>query len=446
MEENQSFESNFMKERIKERPINHKKLLRRTVLTVVMALIFGTVASATFLLLQPIISNRLNQEEAPNIVEFPEVSEEVLPEDLLEDKLEKNTPVETSEPIDISALTSEDIQQLMSRLDFNKDNYREIYSSLASYVEEINKSIVTISGVTSNTDWFNGVQEQRDQSAGVLIANNGVELIAITEYRPLSRAESYKITFYNNETVEAYIKGIDHRNGIAAVAVKLSDLPDGFTGEVDIAALGSSATSGIVGSPIVAVGRPMGVNGSVGHGMIAASSGIVSVPDSNYKLLQTNISGAANPNGFIFNYQKQVIGIICGDERSVDPGRVLTAGTVTAMGITELRGHIAKIVNGIDKAYLGITTVDVTEEANRELDVPMGAYVTELVMDSPAVFSGIRRGDVIVQVADNEINNSNDYVTALLQLVPGEETEIKILRQAGEVYRNIEIKITPTAD
>ena len=163
-------------------------------------------------------------------------------------------------------------------------------------------------------------------------------------------------------------------------------------------------------------------------------------------LLQTNISGAANPNGFIFNYQKQVIGIICGDERSVDPGRVLTAGTVTAMGITELRGHIAKIVNGIDKAYLGITTVDVTEEANRELDVPMGAYVTELVMDSPAVFSGIRRGDVIVQVADNEINNSNDYVTALLQLVPGEETEIKILRQAGEVYRNIEIKITPTAD
>ena len=60
--------SDFMKETIKQRPLNRRKLVRRTLLTAAMAVIFGMVACFTFLLLEPVISNKLYPEEEPEII------------------------------------------------------------------------------------------------------------------------------------------------------------------------------------------------------------------------------------------------------------------------------------------------------------------------------------------------------------------------------------------
>ena len=75
----------FLREKIKQKPVNKKKLLRRTVITVVMAVVFGLVACFTFLVLEPVISNRLYPEEEAQEVRFPEetVAEEMKPEDML---------------------------------------------------------------------------------------------------------------------------------------------------------------------------------------------------------------------------------------------------------------------------------------------------------------------------------------------------------------------------
>ena len=57
MEEQQNQDrTDFMKETIKQRPLNRKKLIRKTIVTVAMAVIFGLVACLTFLLLEPVIS------------------------------------------------------------------------------------------------------------------------------------------------------------------------------------------------------------------------------------------------------------------------------------------------------------------------------------------------------------------------------------------------------
>ena len=69
-EQNQNYE--MIKERMKERPINRKKLMRRTLITVSMAVIFGVFACITFLVLEPVISNLLYPEPAPEVVELPE--------------------------------------------------------------------------------------------------------------------------------------------------------------------------------------------------------------------------------------------------------------------------------------------------------------------------------------------------------------------------------------
>ena len=66
-------------EKMKERPVNKKKLLRRTMLTASMAVIFGLIACLTFLILNPVISKWLYPEEKTQIVEFPEDQEEMSP-------------------------------------------------------------------------------------------------------------------------------------------------------------------------------------------------------------------------------------------------------------------------------------------------------------------------------------------------------------------------------
>ena len=70
-EQNDASEKKFMIEKIKERPVNKKKLLRRTLITASMAVIFGLVACFTFLVLEPVISNWLYPEEEPQVVVFP---------------------------------------------------------------------------------------------------------------------------------------------------------------------------------------------------------------------------------------------------------------------------------------------------------------------------------------------------------------------------------------
>ena len=62
-EQNRNYE--MIKERMKERPINRRKLMRRTIITVSMAVIFGVFACFTFLVLEPVLSNLLYPEPAP---------------------------------------------------------------------------------------------------------------------------------------------------------------------------------------------------------------------------------------------------------------------------------------------------------------------------------------------------------------------------------------------
>ena len=73
----------FLQEKIKERPINKKKLLKRTIITASMAVLFGLLACLSFLLLEPVLNNWLYPEEEPEIVTFPQEKNEMRPEDML---------------------------------------------------------------------------------------------------------------------------------------------------------------------------------------------------------------------------------------------------------------------------------------------------------------------------------------------------------------------------
>lgn len=435
-EKEQNEQNSFLIEKIKDRPINRRKLVRRTIITASMAVIFGLIACVTFLVLEPVISNWLYPEEEPQIVVFPEDMEEMSPEDMLAENLPTESPQPTPEAEDVT-LKEEQIEEILSGVILDKENYRELYIALSDYVSQMNRCMVTITAVTSNIDWFNNVQESRNQASGVIIANNGRELLILADASALRQAEKLILTFSNEVQAEAQIKQQDKFTNLAVLSVALSDLPTEMMEEgIALAALGKSNTKNLLGTPVIAMGSPMGTSNSIGYGMIVSGSTQIYAPDRNYKLLMTDIYGSQNAGGVLFNLQGEVLGIITSGKTGTDMKNL-----VSAYGITELKKVIEKMSNGTSIAYMGISGLDVTQEANEEQGVPYGAYVKEIAMDSPAMLVGMQRGDVITEMDGKKVTQFSDYSAILMQLAPGQTVEITVMRRAQNEYKEMNFSV-----
>lgn len=195
-------------------------------------------------------------------------------------------------------------------------------------------------------------------------------------------------------------------------------------------------TNKLAGTPVVALGSPMGSIHSIGYGMITSAGIILPMTDRNYRLIQTDISGSQNASGVLFDLQGQVVGIITNGKTGSDMRNM-----ISAFGIAELRRIVEKMSNASPIAYMGISGVDVTREANQELGVPYGAYVENIDMDSPAMRAGIQRGDIITMIDDTTIVSFGNYSNTLMAMIPGQTVTVTVKRQVQEEYKEMSFNI-----
>ncbi len=444
----QKEQKDFMIERIKAKPVNKKKLIRRTIITISMAIIFGLVACVTFLVLEPVISNWLYPKEEPKaqIVAFPEDQEEMPPEEMLAKNLPTESPAPESTPEpeeepdqeEAPVLGEEQVQEILDQVRFDLDHYKQMYGALSAYAEELRKYMVTVTAVTSNVDWLSGIQEKKKQCSGVIISENGMELLILTDYSAIFPAERLLLTFYDESQVEAHLKQHNNVTNLAVLSVALEELSEEMRTQeqLPIVSFGYSNARNLAGTPVVAMGSPMGTSGSVGYGMITSSGTLLNMTDRNYRLLMTDISGSQNASGVLFDLQGQMIGIITNNKTGSDMRNL-----VSAYGISDLQKTVEKMSNAAQIAYLGIRGEDVPKEANLTLGIPLGAYVEDIDMDSPAMHAGIQRGDVIVAIDDKGVTGFNNYSNILMQLEPGQEVIVTVMRQAQEEYKEMKFTI-----
>lgn len=426
--EDKDFE--FMKEKIKERPINRKKLLRRTIITATMAVIFGLIACFTFLVLEPVFSNMLYPEEEPKQVTFPEVEEEMLPEDMLQTETQIPSAEESQEEESETAM--ETVAPSLEVTD-----YQALYNKMYAIAQESQKSMVTVTGVTSDVDWFNNPYESKGQTSGIILADNGKELLILADKQAVEEAESIQVTFCDGEQATGELRASDATTGLSVISVPLDGIEAATKEAIVMADLGSSNGNNLLGSAVIAVGTPMGTSNSVAYGMITSVDNTINVPDNRYKLITTDIYGSKNAGGVILNMSGKILGVIDMSYNTED-----VENSISAIGITELKKTIQKLSNGKEMAYFGVEAIDVTEEANENLKVPFGAYVTEIQMDSPAMASGVQSGDVIVQIGTNTIENMEQYVEAVLACEPEDTVDITVMRQGKEEYREMSFTVT----
>ena len=149
------------------------------------------------------------------------------------------------------------------------------------------------------------------------------------------------------------------------------------------------------------------------------------------------ICGHREATGVLINLSGQIIGVI--DQRYNDPEM---ENMISALGISELKDTIERMSNGNSQAYMGIHGIDVTKEANEELQVPFGAYVTEIEMDSPAMQAGIQSGDVIISLNGRTVEDFETYIRALSDSTPGSTVNVTLMRMNQEEYTSMSIQVS----
>lgn len=428
--------SEFMIEKIKERPVNRRKLMKRTLITASLAVMFGLIACFTFLLLEPVISNWLYPEEEAESVEFPEDEEEMSPEDMLEDKL----PVlKTPPPEPVNAqLNQEQVDEILDSVELDKSHYVQLYDMMSEYVDELSRYMVTVTSVKADYDWLENSYERTNDTSGVIIARNNRELYILTNASSIRKADKIQVSFYNGKTAEAALTGKHTEMNLAVISVSLENLgTEEELEKITVALLGSSKSLNLVGSPIVALGSPMGKTESVGYGMITAVSEGTAYADYNYDILTTDIYGSQTAQGVLFNMNGQIVGIITSTKVNLDMRNI-----VTAYGISDLRQLISILSAGKQVPYLGIEGISVTMEANQELQIPYGAYVTDVINNSPAMLAGIQEGDIIIGMNDVSVDEYADLEKAMYNANSGDVVKLKVMRYSQGIYKEMDMDAT----
>ena len=399
-------QSDFLRETIKQKPINKKKLLRRTALTVVMAVVFGLVACFTFLVLEPVISNRLYPEEEAEEVRFPEetVAEEMKPEDMLVE--EEVEPPPEAVPVE---LEDEQIEELLSQVRFGLEDYQMLYEELAALAKKTGRAVVTVTSVVSDVDWFNDIYENEVSASGIIVANNGKAVLILVSAGALSDADSIIVTFCDQARADAQLVQKDTTTGLAVLSVPLMSIGEETMDVIDIAKLGSSNNANLPGTPVMALGSPMGTSGTVCYGIVTSAGGTIDQPDSAYKSIVTDIYGSRNATGILADLNGTVLGIIDNVNISNDMENLLIHGA------------------------------DVPAAAVEKAEMPAGTYVKEIEMDSPAMHAGIQSGDVITKANETAIESYNDLLNVLYDAKPEDVLNVLLVRQGQEV--NVQVTL-----
>ena len=464
----QATDYDFIREQIKERPVNRKKIFRRMLFTAGMAVLFATIACITFLLLEPVFSKLLSsgEETELKVVSLPEqtMEEDPVQAQVIPEEDDDPVPLVIETPIENMSLNDEDLESgntpgdsasenhaeptaspeptivagdtiIYETVPLELEDYRQLYRKMYALSEEVQKSLVTVTGVRSDTDWMNDPYLSTQKTTGVIVSDEGGELYILADSTKLQSAEVLRVTFSNGESGTLNVRAVDSDTNLGVYTIRLMEISADTRNTLAVAVLGASYTSNILGNAVMAVGCPLG-NESVVYGAVTSTGNTVGVRDAAYQLLTTDMQGDKNASGVIVNLRGQVVGMIChGYEREG------MENLICGFGYSSIRRLIEDLSNGTVRPYLGLHISDVAIDAVRELGLPDGVFVEQVDMDSPAMAAGLAKGDLIQKVGDIPVKTVSEYMSALQAQEADAEVEITYARLSGQDYRTMNVSV-----
>lgn len=351
--------------------------------------------------------------------------------------LNKNESATTTEQ-SADASTENNAPQLKQA---SSDGTTNTVYDVASVAKKVMPSIVSITGtyVTTYDYWFNSYQqESTGAGSGIIIGKDDKYLYLATNYHVVQNAKSLSVTFVNDKSADATVKGYVENNDIAVVTVKLSDISDDTLNEIKEIQVGSSEGLS-VGDPCVAIGNALGYGQSVTVGYISALNREISASDETVKVLQTDAAiNPGNSGGALVNMNGELIGI-----NTAKYSDTSVEGMGYALPISDVQDIINDLIAGKNvsndgttsgQAYLGISAQTITSQYSQLLNMPEGVYISSVEQGSAAEECGLQSGDIICSLDGEDIADMDTFHDRIVACKPGDKVTIVYYRNNNGNY------------
>ena len=338
-------------------------------------------------------------------------------------------------------------------------NVNGTYGSVAAVVQDTKPSVVAITCVSVQQvqDWmFGGNYQQEVSSAGsgIIVGKNEDELLIATNEHVIDGASEITVTFIDNESVAATVKGTDE-NDLAVVAVKISDIKEETLNQIKVAAIGDSEALK-EGEQVVAIGNALGQGTAVAAGYVSALNQTITFDNVEHDVIQLDIAiNHGNSGGALFNMRGELVGI------NEAKGVVSSTGEAAdGMGYAIPINEAEPILNNLmnrqtrdktseeEQGFLGVSGINVSSDASSMYNLPVGVYVNSVTEEGPAEAAGIQAGDIIKSFDGQKVSDFAELQKLLTYYKAGETVEVVISRADDGNYeeQTLEVTLAPKKD
>lgn len=402
-EMNETPEYSFLQEVIKDEVGGTGKRKKRILRKIGVGIFIGLVACFTFSVIKPWVESRMS-----------------------------GNPDEVTIPRDTKQTAENEADR--SGKDGNgqkKDNYSKSVKSLSDVAKKGKRSVVSLLVLTGATIGNKEFVSESQSVSGVLIADNGQELLILGPTMEVGETQQIQATFCDGKKYQVTEKKSDANLELTIYAVKESQLEEKTAKSIRLAALGSSYEVK-KGDTTVLLGMLFGQGDAVGYGVLRSSTEKAERADGTYHILGAELAGFTGGSGIMFNRQEEVIGIIC-DAAGEDAKEEL----MHAYAISDIKDVMQFLANGESVPYIGIHATDVSENIAEDRRIPRGIYprgiyVDKVEADSPAMRAGIQSGDVLTAIGGTDIENFEQYHELLMEEKEGTHLLIKGYRRGAK--------------
>ena len=280
-------------------------------------------------------------------------------------------------------------------------------------------------------------QPQRGAGSGVIISEDG---FIVTNNHVVQGADKIKVHLNDNRAFTARVVGRDPSTDIALIKVDATGLPTLSYGNSDAVK---------VGEWVLAIGNPMNLTSTVTAGIVSAKARNINLlqydgSQDNFPIesfIQTDAAvNPGNSGGALVNAAGELIGI--------NTAIASMTGQYTGYSFAIPVNIVSKVTNdlmefgSVQRAYIGVSIRDIDQDLARQLDMDriMGVYVNGLTDGGAAESAGMEPGDVIVKVANVNVNNVPQLQEQVGQFRPGDKVAVTVLRDGKEQVMNMTLR------
>lgn len=373
---------------------------------------------------------------------------------LAEGELSQGVEAETKEEKAAQPKDEQEKKSSASDLKEEKTVVQSRAGSVSQVAKEAMPSVVAITNMMryqeNGFSIFGDIQRESEYPAsgsGVIVGKNETELLIATNNHVIQDSNSLSVSFIDDSTVNAQVKGTDATVDLALVSVKLTDLSPETREQIKVIEIGSSDAME-VGDQVVAIGNALGYGQSVTTGIISAKDRDVETKDGTAEgLLQTDAAiNPGNSGGALLNMQGELIGINVAKYSDTDvEGMGYSIPSSKAESILKSLSTLAtrEDVPKDQQGVLGVQVKNIDSQTAESFDMPKGVYIFKILEDTGANNSELQERDIVTKLDGQGIATTADLKSLLSKYRIGEEVTLTVMRQDGSgKYNEVQVHVT----